>query len=114
MEQISGAPFVAAIVIIGIGTMLRLIKLPAAILLIAVVAATLALMPSAGSYAKYVPTWLFWGIVVVLVINLLRGVLGILFGRSAADGMTGNLLHDIFTPLFRMVGGLLRTIFRIR
>ena len=114
MEQISGAPFVAAIVIIGIGTMFRLIKLPAAILLIAIVAGTLAFLPLAGSYAKYVPSWLFWVIVVILGINLLRGLLGILFGRSAADGMTGTLLYDIFTPIFRFIGGLLRTIFRIR
>jgi hypothetical protein len=114
MEQISGAPFVAAIVIIGIGTMLRLIKLPAAILLIAIVLGTLAFLPLAGNYAKYVPTWLFWIIAVVLAINLLRGVLGILFGRSAADGMTGSLLHDLFSPIFRIIGGLLRTVFRIR
>jgi len=114
MQEISGAPFVAAIIIIGIGTMLRLIKLPAALMLIAIVMGTLAFLPSAGSYAEHVPSWLFWAIVVILGINLLRGVLGILFGRSAADGMTGSLLHDIFTPIFRIIGGLLRTIFRIR
>ena len=81
MEHISGAPFVAAIVIIGIGTMLRLIKFKAAVLLIAIVAGTLAFLPSAGSYAKYVPTWLLLSIVVILGINLLRGLLRILFGR---------------------------------
>ena len=81
MEQISGAPFLAATVVIGIGTMLRLIKFKAALFLIVIVAGTLAFLPCTGSYAKDVPTWLLLSIVVILGINLLRGLLGIIFGR---------------------------------
>lgn len=106
--------FVAAIILIGIGVMLRIIKLQAALLLIGVVVVALALMSSAGKYAQYVPIWLFVIIAVILGINLLQAVLGVLFGKNAADGFTGKLLYGIFTPIFNAIGALFRTIFRVR
>jgi len=114
MQEISIEPFVLAIVIIGIGTMLRVIKLPAAILLITTALTLASIMPRLGNYAQYASAWLFWTIVVIFGISLLRAILSILFGRSAADTVTGRLIYDIFTPIFRIVGGFLRTIFRIR
>jgi hypothetical protein len=75
---------------------------------------TIAVLPHAGRLAQYVPLWVFVGICIVIGINIIRTVLGILFGQSTADGFTGRLLNDIFTPIFRIIGGLLRTIFKIR
>ncbi|MBI4691207.1 MAG: hypothetical protein HY754_13230 [Nitrospirae bacterium] len=106
--------FVAAIILVGIAVMFRAIKFSAAVLLIVIVGVAFALMPHAGKYSQYIPTWLFVIVAIILGINLLRFILGILFGRSAADGFTGKLLYGIFTPIFRIIGGLLRTIFRIR
>lgn len=114
MEPISGEAFVAGIILVGIGVMLRIIKLQAALMLTGIIVVVFALLPSTGTYAKHIPTWLFVIVAIVLGINLLRFILGILFGRSAADGFTGKLLYGIFTPIFRIIGGLLRAIFRIR
>ena len=71
-------------------------------------------MPQAGKYSQYIPTWLFVIVAIILGINLLKAIVGVLFGRSAADGFTGKLLYGIFTPIFRIICGLLRTIFRVR
>lgn len=106
--------FVAAIILVGIAVMLRIIRLQAALFLIGVVLVALAFMSSAGKYAHYVPTWLFVAIAVILGINLLRAVFGVIFGKSAADGFTGKLLYGVFAPVLSGIGALLRTVFRIR
>jgi xanthine/uracil permease len=87
--------------------------MPAAILLIAIVAVAMAFLPSAGIVAKYIPILVFCVIILILGINLLRVVFGILFGKNAADTMTGRLLYDIVSPIFKIIGKLFRTVFRI-
>lgn len=106
--------FVAAIMLVGIGVMLRIVNLRAAFMTIGLVCLGAALLPSAGRFTNYVPAWVFWGVVIILAINLLRTVLGVLFGRSAADNFTGNLLSAILQPVTRLFEGLIRAIFRIR
>jgi uncharacterized membrane protein AbrB (regulator of aidB expression) len=106
--------FVAAIILIGIGIMLRIIKLQAGLFLIAVVIVALAFMSYAGKFARYVPTWLFVAIAVVLGINLLRSVLDDLFGKSVGDGATSGLIGGALETTFRGVGLALRSIFRIK
>lgn len=107
-------PLVAGILLIGIGFLIRIINMQAALMLVGIIILAIAALPHAGKYAQYVPLWTFVGVVLVMGINILRTVLGILFGQSAADGFTGRLLYAIFTPIFRIVGGLLRRVFRIR
>lgn len=114
MQNLSIEPFAAAIVLIGIGVMIRAIRLQAAVLLIIIAGAAFALTSSFGAYAQYVPSWVFWIVVIVLGINLLSAIFRVLFGRGAAEGFTGNLLFGIFTPILNLLGGLLRTIFRVR
>jgi len=106
--------FVVAIMLVGIGVIVRVINLRAAFMTIGLVCLGFALWPSAGRFANYIPSWVFWGVVIILGINLLRTVLGSLFGRSAADNFTGNLLSAIFRPLIALMEGLIRVIFRTR
>lgn len=106
--------FVVSIALVGIGIMMRIIRLQAALLLIGIAAVAIALMPHAGKYSQHIPTWLFVIVTIILGINLLRFTLGILFGRSAADGFTGRLLYGIFVPFFVTAGAFLRAIFRVR
>lgn len=107
-------PFVAGIILIGIGFLIRVINMQAALMLVGIIILAIAALPHAGRFAQYVPLWTFVGVVLVMGINILRTVLGILFGQSAADGFTGRLLFAIFTPIYNMISGILRTIFRIR
>lgn len=107
-------PFVAAIILIGIGVIVRVINFQAAAVLFGIIILSIAALPYTGRFAQYVPLWTFVGVALVIGINILRTILGILFGQSAADGFTGRLLYDIFTPIFRIISGLLRRIFRVR
>ena len=107
-------PLAWAIMVIGLGVLVRAIRLQAALMLFVLIILSILSLPYAGRFAQYVPFWVFVGIVLVVGINILRAVLGILFGQSAADGFTGRLLYSIFTPIFRFIGGILRTIFRVR
>ena len=106
--------FVASIMLIAIGIMFRVIKFQAAFVAVALVCLAAALIPSAGKYANYVPSWVFWGVVIILGINLLRTVLGALFGRRTADYFTGGLLMAILRPVIALFEGLVRAVFRIR
>jgi len=106
--------FVAAIALVGIGVMFRVIKLQAAFMTIGLVCLGAALLPSAGKFTNYVPSWVFWGVVIIIAISLLRAVLSVLFGKSAADNFTGSLLTSILAPLIRLFEGLVRAVFRIR
>jgi len=106
--------FVLAIMLVGIGVIVRGITLRAAFMTIGLVCLGFALWPSAGRFANYIPLWVFWGVVIILGINLLRAVLGALFGRSAADNFIGNLLSSIFRPVIALIEGLVRSILRIR
>jgi hypothetical protein len=73
--------FIATIMIVGIGVMFRVIRIQAALLLIVLVAIATALWPSAGRFSQNLPTWVFWGVVMVIAINLLKAILSVLFGR---------------------------------
>lgn len=106
--------FVLTIMLVGIGAMFRILRLQAAFMLIGFVAIAVALMPSAGEYARYLPTWVFCGVIAIIAISLLRAVLGVLFGRRAADSFLGSLLMAIFSSFSRLFGGALRAFFRLR
>lgn len=106
--------FVSAIILVGIGVMFRVLNLRAAFMVIGLVCLGGAMLPNAGRFTDYVPSWVFWGVVIILGINVLRRVLGVLFGRSAADNFTGNLLSAILTPINRILESLMKAIFRIR
>lgn len=106
--------FVVAIMLVGFGVMLRIVTIRAAFMAIGLLCLGFALWPSAGKFANYIPSWVFWGVVMILGINLLRTVLGALFGRSAADNFTGNLLSSVFRPIVSLFEGLIRAVFRIR
>lgn len=106
--------FVAAIMLVGFGVMLRIVNIRAAFMTIGLVCLGFALWPSAGRFTNYIPSWVFWGVVIILGINLLRGILGALFGRRAADNFTGNLLSSIFRPVIALIEGLVRAVFRMR
>lgn len=106
--------FVAAIMLVGIGVMFRVLNLRAAFMTIGLVCLGGAMLPNAGRFTDYVPSWVFWGVVIILGINVLRRVLSVLFGRSAADNFTGNLLSAILQPVTRLIEGLIRAVFRIR
>jgi len=68
------------------------------------------LWPSARKIINYIPAWVFWGVAIILGINLLRTLLGALFGRSAADNFTDNLLSSIFRPVIALIEGLIRSL----
>lgn len=106
--------FVVAIMLVGFGVMLRIINIRAAFTTIGLVFLGFDLWPSAGRFANYVPSWVFWGVLIILGVNLLRTVLGALFGRSAADSFTGNLLSSVLRPVIALIEGLVRSVFRIR
>lgn len=106
--------FVAAISLVGIGVMLRVIKLQAAFMTIGLVCLGAALLPSAGQYAEHVPAWMFWGVVIILGISLLRTILAALFGSSVADSFTGNLLSAVLKPVVALFEGLVKSVFRMR
>jgi len=75
--------FVAAIMLVGISVIVRIINLQAAFMTIGLICLGFALWPSAGRFTNYIPSWVFWGVVIILGINLLRTVLGALFGRGS-------------------------------
>lgn len=106
--------FVASIMLIGIGVMLRAIKLKAALIVIGLVVIVAALLPSAGRFSSYIPSWVFWGVVIILGVNLLRTVLGVFFGKGAADNFTGSLLTAILTPVISFFEWLVKAVFRTR
>ncbi|QXE85535.1 hypothetical protein KP003_14235 [Geomonas nitrogeniifigens] len=106
--------FVLTITLVGIGVMFRVLRLQAAFMLIGFVALAVALMPSAGKYSQYVPTSAFFGVVAIIAISLLRAVLGVLFGRRAADSFTGSILAAIFSSFIRIFTGMVRALFRVR
>lgn len=106
--------FVASIMLVGIGVMLRIIRLKAAFMAIGLVCLAAALIPSAGRFTNYIPSWVFWGVIIFLGISLLRVVLGGLFGRGAADNFIGSLLTAILTPVIALFERFVRAVFRIR
>ena len=105
---------VAAIILVGIGVMTRLIQLQTAVVLIVIVSLAFIFAPAAVvAYSEnIVPHWVFWGAGVIIGVNLLRGVLSLLFGRSVADSFTAKLLFSIFTPILNIINATLRRIFR--
>ena len=106
--------FVVSIMLVGFGVMFRFIRLRAALLIIGMVVLAAALLPSAGKFTDYFPLWVFWGVAIILGINLLRAVLGTLFGRAAADSFTGSLLTTVLRPVIALLVGLVRSVFRTR
>lgn len=114
MNISAGEIFVSIIVLVGIGVMVRVVRLRAALLIVGAVVLAHHLLPLAGQYAQTLPLWLFVIIVLVLGISLLRGIVSILFGRAAAASFVGGFLNNLLSPIFRGIGGILRTIFRMR
>jgi hypothetical protein len=106
--------FAAAIAMVGIGIMLGIIRLKAAFTVIALISLGAALLPLSGRFGQHIPAWVFWGVVIILGINLLRMVLGVLFGRNAADNFTGGLLLAVLRPVVALFEGIVRAVFRIR
>jgi hypothetical protein len=114
MDVLPTEAFVAGIILVGIAVMVRIIRLQAALLLIGIILFIAYLLPSFGTGHNNIPLWLFWAVVIVLGINLIRAIFAVLFGRSAADSFTGRFLYGIFSPIIRIIEGLIRVIFRTR
>lgn len=106
--------FVASIILVGIGVMIRAVRLPAAFMLIGIILLVLVLLPLAGSHMGGVSAAVVFTVIGIIAINILRGIFSVLFGQSAADGFTGKLLFGIFTPILNMISRILRAIFRMR
>lgn len=68
--------FDIAIMLVGIGVLFRVFNLRAALMTIGLVCLGAALLPSAGRFTENVPLWVFWGVLIILSVNLLRTVLG--------------------------------------
>jgi hypothetical protein len=83
-------------------------------MIVGLIAIAALILPHAGKYSEGIPSWMFWGVIIIIGINILRAILGVLFGRPAADSFTGRLIYQIFTPVFRMLEAFFRGIFRIR
>lgn len=109
-----GEAFIVGIVLVGFGVMLRIIKLQGALMIIGLIAVAALILPYTGKYSEGIPSWMFWWIVIIIGINVLRAILGMLFGRPAADSFTGRLLYQIFSPVFRMLEAFFRGIFRVK
>lgn len=105
---------VAAIILIGFGVMLRIIRIQAAFTIIGIMMLLLLLIPYAGGFSKDMPTWMVVVIGIVLGVNLVRIVFGLLFGRNVAEAFTGRLLYAIFAPFLYIIGAFLRLVFGIR
>lgn len=105
---------VAAIILIGFGVMLRIIRIQAAFTIIGIMMLLLMIIPYAGGMSKDMPKWMIVAIGIVLGINLIRIIFSLLFGRNVGEAFAGRLLYAIFAPFLYIIGAFLRLISGIR
>ncbi len=114
MINIPSSIFLVSFILISFGIIFRIFKLKTAVMLMGLFIAAAVLMSFAAGNSSGIMTWIIWGLLVLIGINIMRFILGSLFGQSAADSVTGSLLYDLFTPVFRSIGGFLRKVLRIK
>jgi hypothetical protein len=97
---------------LGFLVLFRVLSFTRAIVLLAGLCLILALIPFLGGLLVMLPIWALVLMMVLVVYSIARSVSNSALGKGVTDHFFGSLVYDLFVMPFRLIGWVLRSLFR--